>query len=123
MLIAAFVGYFVFGKNNSVNMQVRIEFISPQNILRQMQINLYLLSRVLTGLARSAVEKGYIKEPSFDVFPLFAALVWGVVLWQFEYHKHTLQPSLQSSMTYLYKDCDHWTGTFSDFLLTSHASP
>ncbi|KAH3888281.1 peroxisomal membrane protein 4-like [Dreissena polymorpha] len=92
--VAAFIGgYIVFGKYNKVNEQ----------------INLYLLSRIIYGLAKLAVKRGYIPKPAGDPFPWFAAFVWGIVLWQFEYEKDTLQPSLQSSMTYLYHDSNVWT--------------
>ncbi|XP_061487635.1 peroxisomal membrane protein 4 [Rhineura floridana] len=99
-LAACIGGWLVFGENNNINSQ----------------INMYLLSRILFGLSRLAVEKGYIPEPKQDLFPLFAALVWGIVLWLFEYHRHTLQPSLQSSMTYLYDDSNVWHDV-SDFLV------
>ncbi|KAJ6661113.1 hypothetical protein lerEdw1_016914 [Lerista edwardsae] len=99
-LAACVGGWLVFGENNNINSQ----------------INMYLLSRILFGLSRLAVEKGYIPEPKQDPFPLFAALVWGIVLWLFEYHRHTLQPSLQSSMTYLYDDSDVWHDV-TDFLV------
>ncbi|KAL5006985.1 hypothetical protein ScPMuIL_015791 [Solemya velum] len=99
--LAAFVtGYFVFGKYNKVNEQ----------------INLYLLSRILYGLAKFAVKKGYIPQPKQDTFPWFAAVVWGVVLWLFEYEGDTLQPSLKSFMTYLYNDSNIWH-SIKDFLL------
>jgi len=101
-LSAFVVGGVVFGKNNPVNMQ----------------INLYLLSRIVTGLARVAVKRNYIPEPRFHVFPWFAAVVWGVVLWLFEYERDTLQPSLRSSMTYLYDDSNYWT-TLKDFLFVN----
>lgn len=81
-----------------------------------MQIVMYLLSRILFGLSRLAVEKGYIPQPRQDPFPLVAALVWGTVLWLFEYHRQTLQPSLQASMTYLYDDSNVWHD-ISDFLI------
>ncbi len=68
------------------------------------QINLYLLSRIIYALVKLGSEKGYIPRPQGPTFPWFAAGVWGVVLWLFEYHKIHLQPSLQSSMTYLYHD-------------------
>ena len=68
------------------------------------QINLYLLSRIIYGLVKLGSEKGYIPQPKGPTFPWFAATVWGIVLWMFEYHKPHLQPSLQSSMTYLYHD-------------------
>lgn len=77
---------------------------------------MYLLSRILFALCRLAVEKGYIPKPKRDPFPLFAMLVWGIVLWLFEYHPHTLQPSLQSSMTYLYHDSNTWHD-LSDFVI------
>ncbi|XP_071122027.1 peroxisomal membrane protein 4-like [Mytilus edulis] len=99
--MAAFVGgYLVFGRYNKVNEQ----------------INLYLLSRILYGLAKLGVQKGYIPKPKHDTFPFFAAIVWGVVLWMFEYHKDTLQPSLKSSMTYLYHDSNQWN-SFKNFLI------
>ncbi|KAK4812860.1 hypothetical protein QYF61_024157 [Mycteria americana] len=93
-------GWLVFGENNPINSQ----------------IIMYLLSRILFGLSRLAVEKGYVPQPKQDPFPLVAALVWGTVLWLFEYHRQTLQPSLQSSMTYLYDDSDVWHD-ISDFLI------
>ncbi|XP_069740400.1 peroxisomal membrane protein 4 [Narcine bancroftii] len=99
--VAACVGgWLVFGDNNHINSQ----------------INMYLLSRVLFGLSRLAVEKGYFPETKRDPFPLFATLVWGLVLWLFEYHPYTLQPSLQSSMTYLYDDSNVWHN-LTDFLV------
>ncbi|XP_032897708.1 peroxisomal membrane protein 4 [Amblyraja radiata] len=99
-LAACVGGWLVFGDNNHINSQ----------------INMYLLSRVLFGLSRLAVEKGYLPATKRDPFPLFATLVWGLVLWLFEYHPHTLQPSLQSSMTYLYDDSNVWHD-LSDFLV------
>ncbi|XP_021345783.1 peroxisomal membrane protein 4-like [Mizuhopecten yessoensis] len=98
---AAFcAGYFIFGKYNKVNEQ----------------INLYLLSRILYGLAKLAVKKGFIPKPKGDTFPWFAAIVWGIVLWLFEYESDTLQPSLRSSMTYLYHDSNKWQ-SFKNFLI------
>ncbi|XP_062975991.1 peroxisomal membrane protein 4-like [Elgaria multicarinata webbii] len=93
-------GYLWFGENHSINSQ----------------INMYLLSRILFGLSRVAVEKGYIPKPKYDPFPLIAALFSGIVFWLFEYHRHTLQPSLRSSMTYLYDDSNVWHDV-SDFLI------
>lgn len=99
--VAAFIGgYIVFGQFNKVNEQ----------------INLYLLSRILYGLAKMCVKRNYIQLPKSPVFPWFAALVWGIVLWQFEYEQDTLQPSLQSSMTYLYHDSEKWS-SLKNFLL------
>ncbi|XP_026853063.2 peroxisomal membrane protein 4 [Electrophorus electricus] len=99
-LAACLGGWLVFGDNNNINSQ----------------INMYLLSRILFALSRLAVEKGYVPQPKKDPFPLLAAIVWGVVLWLFEYYPHTLQPSLQTSMTYLYHDSNVWHD-ISDFLI------
>jgi len=70
----------------------------------------------MIGLAKTAVKKGYIPEPRINVFPLFAGLMWGIVLCLFTYHKDTLQPSLQNSMTYIYNDSTVWTNIW-DFLV------
>ena len=43
------------------------------------------------------------------VYPLVAALLWGSVMWQFRYERDSLQPSLQSSMDYLYNKSELWT--------------
>ncbi|XP_068598993.1 peroxisomal membrane protein 4 [Brachionichthys hirsutus] len=99
-LAACVGGWLVFGDNNNINCQ----------------INMYLLSRILFALSRLLVEKGFIPQPKRDTFPLFAMLVWGIVLWLFEYYPHTLQPSLQSSMNYLYRDSNVWHD-ISDFLV------
>ncbi|XP_037352651.1 peroxisomal membrane protein 4 [Talpa occidentalis] len=105
-LSAVIGGFLVFGDNNNINSQ----------------INMYLTSRVLFALGRLAVEKGYIAESKWDPFPLFTGLVWGLVIWLFEYHQATLQPSLQSSMTYLYKDSNVWHD-ISDFLIYNKSRP
>ena len=79
------------------------------------QINLYLLSRILYALVKLMVKRGYTPQPDGPVFPWFAAVVWGIVLWLFEYEGDTLQPSLKSSMTYLYHDSNAWN-TLRNFL-------
>jgi len=98
--IAAFIGgYYVFGTHDKINEQ----------------IVLYLLSRITVAFAKLAAEKGYIKRPNIDIWPWFAAFVWGSVLWLFEFHRWTLQGSLQSSMVYLYDDSNVFN-TLRNFL-------
>ena len=99
--VSAFIGgLLVFGNNSNVNSQ----------------ISMYLLSPVLFALGRLGREKGFIPEHRLDPFPWFTGLVWGLVLWLFECHRPILQPSLQSSMTYLYEDSNVWH-ELSDFLI------
>lgn len=105
--VSAFIGgLLVFGNNSNVNSQ----------------ISMYLLSRVLLALCRLGVEKGFIPEPRLDPFPWFTGLVWGLVLWLFECHRPTLQPSLQSSTTYLYEDSNVWHD-LSDFFIYNKSQP
>lgn len=82
---------------------------------------MYLLSRITVGLAKLAVEKGLFPQPKFDVFPWFAALMWGTVLCLFEYRRHTLQPSLQNSMTYIFNDSAVWSSVW-DFVVYNSAA-
>uniref|UniRef100_A0A0N5CDQ7 Peroxisomal membrane protein 4 n=1 Tax=Strongyloides papillosus TaxID=174720 RepID=A0A0N5CDQ7_STREA len=98
--ISAFLGgYYIFGKNNNVNMQ----------------INLYLLSRIMLALSKLAVKQDIIQEPESPIFPWFGAFVWGIVLWLFEVHPELLQKSLFSSMKYLYHDSNKFKN-FTTFL-------
>ncbi|XP_033112810.1 peroxisomal membrane protein 4-like [Anneissia japonica] len=99
-IAACIGGYLVFGENNNINSQ----------------INMYLLSRITFGLCRLMVKKGAINPPRRDPFPMFGMLVWGIVLWLFEYHQEVLQPSLQNSMTYLYHDSNTWHNIW-DFII------
>ena len=101
--ISAFiVGYVVFNEHNSVNEQ----------------IILYLLARITVGFARYAVKRSWLPKVKQPVFPWFAAFVWGVVMWLFECHRETLQPSLTRSMVYLYENSERWT-TWRNYLIRS----
>jgi peroxisomal membrane protein 4 len=98
-------GYWVFGNNNNINNQ----------------IVLYLFSRILVGLAKMTVKRGWLaaegplqltweqaNSNDSSIFPVFASLVWAVVMWLFRHERDTLQPSLQASMQYLYNDSEKW---------------
>lgn len=80
----------------------------------RLKIILYLLARVLSGLAVLVYEKFNLKEQPLlqtaaeHSFRLKAMLCWGLVMWLFQEHRHTLQLSLQSSMQYLYIDSEYW---------------
>lgn len=84
-------GYVVFGKETSINKQ----------------IVLYLFSRVVLGLANLPVKHKLVSPP--DAYPMFAAVVWGCVMWLFRHESDVLQPSLRASMQYLYVDSNYWS--------------
>jgi len=98
-ICAFIVGYVIFNDHNSVNEQ----------------IILYLLARITVGFARYAQKRSWLPRIHQPVFPWFAAFVWGVVLWLFECHRETLQPSLTRSMVYLYDNSDRWS-SWKNFL-------
>ncbi|KAI7884915.1 peroxisomal membrane protein [Lichtheimia hyalospora FSU 10163] len=90
--IAGFLGgYYVFGTNNSINQQ----------------IVLYVFARVVMALVKIPVKRRIIDAPQ-HTYSIFAAVCWGLVMYLFKHDADTLQPSLRSSMQYIYKDSDHW---------------
>ncbi|ORZ20549.1 peroxisomal membrane protein 4 [Absidia repens] len=84
-------GYYVFGENNNINQQ----------------IILYLFSRVVMALVKLPVKREIVDAPQ-HTYPIFAAVVWGSVMWLFNKESDTLQPSLRASMQYIYQDSQKW---------------
>ncbi|KAM7222602.1 peroxisomal membrane protein 4 [Rhypophila decipiens] len=103
-------GYIVFGQRS------RSGKISSVN----QQIVVYVFARVVLALARLAVKPGYglagISEPNKSAaishygWPVFASVSWAMVMHLFHWHPAELQPSLRSSMTYIYANADTWDG-------------
>ncbi|KAK9316173.1 Tim17/Tim22/Tim23/Pmp24 family-domain-containing protein [Lipomyces starkeyi] len=91
-------GYVVFGRGgkSSVNQQ----------------IVLYVFSRVVLGLAKLTVKKKLIPSLHEDVgdkvWPAFAAVCWGLVMYMFRTDPDVLQPSMKTSMDYIYLDSNRW---------------
>ncbi|KAK9362501.1 Tim17/Tim22/Tim23/Pmp24 family-domain-containing protein [Lipomyces starkeyi] len=91
-------GYVVFGRGgkSSVNQQ----------------IVLYVFSRVVLGLAKLTVKKKLIPSLHEDVgdkvWPAFAAVCWGLVMYMFQTDPDVLQPSMKTSMDYIYLDSNRW---------------
>lgn len=87
-------GYMVFGRGiqSSVNQQIVI----------------YVFARVVLALARLIVQKGGViprelrETVTNNAWPVFAALSWAGVMWLYRWHPETIQPSLKSSMKYMY---------------------
>ena len=92
-------GYYVFGRGiqSSVNQQIVI----------------YVFARVVLALAKLAVQKrregGFLgvgwemrEKVTGNAWPVFASLSWAGVMWVFRWYPETLQPSLRSSMKYMW---------------------
>ncbi|KAK3330444.1 Tim17/Tim22/Tim23/Pmp24 family-domain-containing protein [Apodospora peruviana] len=104
-------GYVVFGQRSKCSGK-----ISSVN----QQIVIYVFARVALALARLAVKPGYglpgVSEPgrsatiSYYAWPIFASLSWASVMHLYEWHGSDLQPSLRSSMTYIYSNAEKWDG-------------
>ncbi|KAK0703635.1 Tim17/Tim22/Tim23/Pmp24 family-domain-containing protein [Lasiosphaeria miniovina] len=102
-------GYLVFGQRSR-----RSGKISSVN----QQIVIYVFARVVLALAHLAVKPGHglpgVSEPhasatiSHLAWPLFASASWAAVMHLFRWHADELQPSLRSSMTYIYANADSW---------------
>lgn len=84
-------GYAVFGRSTPINRQ----------------IVLYLFARVALGLVKHVYAVATDDAPAPpQAFPVFAATVWGLVMWLFYQHESSLQSSLRRSMQYLYINAD-----------------
>ncbi|KAK9454063.1 Tim17/Tim22/Tim23/Pmp24 family-domain-containing protein [Dipodascopsis uninucleata] len=78
------------------------------------QIVLYVFSRVVLGLSKLSLKKSLItfkdKAHADKVWSIFASVCWGLVMYMFRTDPDCLQPSLKSSMDYLYMDSNSWSG-------------
>jgi len=101
-------GYVVFGRGyqSSVNQQIVI----------------YVFARAMLALAKLTVQKetGFSKvvrtRVTKNAWPVFASLSWGVIMWTYRWYPDTIQPSLKSSMKYIYVDSNYWD-SFRNLLL------
>jgi len=96
-LIAGLIGgYLIFGDGSPVSQQ----------------INLYVFGRVAMALAKLVMKKNPTLQKSTLVSnyaaPVFASLCWGSVMWLFRWHPDIVQPSMRSSMRYLYLKSNTW---------------
>ena len=102
-------GYLVFGGRSP-----RTGRISSVN----QQIVIYVFARVVLALARLAVKPGLglpvvSEQPlsgriSHYAWPVFAASSWALVMYLFRWYPEDLQPSLRSSMSYIYVQSNEW---------------
>ena len=76
-------------------------------VINRIKIVLYVFARVVMALVKIPVKRQIIDAPQ-HTYSIFAAVCWGLVMYLFKHDADTLQPSLRSSMQYIYKDSDHW---------------
>ncbi|KAK3704323.1 hypothetical protein LTR37_013876 [Vermiconidia calcicola] len=122
-LAGLFGGYWVFGHGRGATSSVN------------QQICIYVFARVILALAKLAVQppgdnsliagsygghggKGTIglSEKQLQTiqayaWPAFASFSWAGVMWLFRWYPEMLQPSLRSSMTYIYTNAEKWDST------------
>jgi len=113
-------GYWVFGHGRAAHSSVN------------QQIVIYVFARVMLAMAKLAVQppgdniliggsygghggKGLLglSEKQLELvrkksWPVFASLSWAFVMWLFRWYPETLQPSLRSSMTYIFANSESW---------------
>ncbi|KAL2269759.1 hypothetical protein VTJ83DRAFT_1943 [Remersonia thermophila] len=106
-------GYLVFGQRSPRT--GKISSVSQQIVI-------YVFARVVLALAKLAVQPGnaaslpVVSRPGTSeairhhAWPVFASLSWAMVMHLFKWHPAELQPSLRSSMTYIYANSDEWDG-------------
>ncbi|KAI0842305.1 peroxisomal membrane protein 4 [Hypoxylon sp. FL0890] len=106
-------GYLVFGQRSKKSGK-----ISSVN----QQIVIYVFARVVLALARLAVKpaseggsglplvsrENVSSAITHYAWPVFASTSWAAVMYLFRHYPDELQPSLRSSMTYIYQQSDHW---------------
>jgi peroxisomal membrane protein 4 len=110
-LSGAVGGYYVFGRGRAGSSSVN------------QQIVIYVFARVVLALARLSLESPSMtsmtptptlwtqrldpeikKRIQENAWPVFASLSWALVMYIFRWQPESIQPSLRSSMKYMYVD-------------------
>jgi peroxisomal membrane protein 4 len=106
-LVGGICGFYFWGKNNAVNVQV----------------NMYMMSRALSGLLLLFLEKRKLASGTVPLtstekylsgaggYRLLAAAIWGAALYIFFHHAHVLHGSLRQSMDFIYRQGDEHEGS------------
>ncbi|KAK7540642.1 Tim17/Tim22/Tim23/Pmp24 family-domain-containing protein [Phyllosticta citribraziliensis] len=108
-------GYYVFGRGvqSSVNQQIVI-YVFARVVLAYAKLLVQPKAASSAGASSSAGGLGLIKDEKFAAtlrersWPVFASLSWALVMYAFRWHPETVQPSMRSSMVYIYDQADRW---------------
>jgi len=131
-------GMFVFGENNAINSQINMYLMSrvlmgsvrtaikhgyiAENpygmcIVLEAKVgatttytSLYLApyDGVISADCRSCAMKPPLCTCMHTAFQIYAGVCWAMAIYLFHFQKGTLQPSMISSLTYLYLDSNTW---------------
>lgn len=89
-------GYYVFGRGRAGSSSVN------------QQIVIYIFARVMLALAKLSMQESGKLPPGIkarvasNAWPVFAATSWATIMWLYRWHPEVVQPSLRSSMKYMY---------------------
>jgi len=113
-------GYVVFGRSRSSVSQQIVIYVFARSMLGLAKLAIQprgTTSAVTPGRAYGDVYRGgweVVKSTKIreaiekNAWPVFASMSWAGVMWLFWWHPDVLQPSLRSSMNYIYVESDTW---------------
>jgi len=105
-LAGAAGGYYVFGKHKSSVSQQIVTYVFARVMLGAGKMALKPRSEGGWELTRDAATREAIRR---NAWPVFASLSWATVMWMFMWHPDVVQPSMRSSMQYMYVSLISWT--------------
>jgi len=112
-------GYTVFGrgKQGSVNKQIVIfVFARVMLAVARLSVSTPSPSVPIPTLPTQLLSLEIREKIRANAWPVFASLSWAFVMYIFRWQPDSIQPSLRSSMKYIYVDSDHWN-SFRNFLI------
>ncbi|KAK7632765.1 mitochondrial carrier domain-containing protein [Phyllosticta citricarpa] len=108
-------GYYVFGRGvqSSVNQQIVI-YVFARVVLAYAKLLVQPKPASSAGASSGTGGWGLIKDEKLAAtlrersWPVFASLSWALVMYVFRWHPEAVQPSMRSSMVYIYDQADRW---------------
>nr|CCC92637.1 putative peroxisomal membrane protein 4 [Trypanosoma congolense IL3000] len=90
------------------------------------QMSMYILSRILSALFFVLLKKRGLLSPTEPsptwAFRLYSGVLWMIVMPLFFYHRDTVQPTMRTSMQYIYEDCTRYTNWYDLLCVNSNTS-
>ncbi|CBH13969.1 peroxisomal membrane protein 4, putative [Trypanosoma brucei gambiense DAL972] len=89
------------------------------------QMSMYILSRILSALFFILMERLAVTtsvHPPPWAFRLYSGVLWMFVMPLFLYHREALQPTMRTSMQYIYEDCTRYSNWYNLLCFNSDTS-